>query len=317
MDIQIDIGDMHMKRRPPRLHKGDTVGIIAPSSPPNIERLTQSLAFLEQLGLHYVLGNTVQLHNHYLAGTDKERAEDLQEMIEDPNIKAIFCASAGFGTARIADQIDYLSIEENPKIFWGFSDITFLHTAIGMYADIVTFHGPTLSSIGRDDVTERTKHMFEQLFQPAEIHYDESISPLTTICSGVARGEITGGNLTLIANSLGTKFEINTAGKILLMEDIGLEPAQIDAILNQLKQARKFEQVKGIVIGDFAEIHPREYEDSPHLEELFEFYFKDLNIPVVSGFKIGHCEPNVGIPLGVDVILDAVNKDLAILPGVE
>ncbi|MGG0657373.1 S66 peptidase family protein [Rummeliibacillus pycnus] len=306
-----------MKRRPPRLQKGDTVGIIAPSSPPNIERLTKSLDFLEELGLRYVLGNTVQLHNHYLAGSDEDRAKDLQEMIEDPTIKAIFCASAGFGAARIADKIDYLLFEENPKIFWGFSDITFLHTAIGMYSDIVTFHGPTLSSIGRDDVTERTKHMFKQLFQPAEIHYDESISPLTTICGGAARGELTGGNLTLVANSLGTKFEINTEGKILLIEDIGLEPAQIDGLLNQLRQARKFEQVKGIVIGDFTEINPREYEDSPNLEELFESYFKELNIPVVSGFKIGHCEPNVGIPLGVDVILDADNKNLAILPGVE
>lgn len=306
-----------MKRRPPRLQKGDTVGIIAPSSPPNIERLTKALDFLDELGLHYVLGNTVQLHNHYLAGTDQERAQDLQEMIEDPTIKAIFCASAGFGAARIADKIDYLLLEENPKIFWGFSDITFLHNAIGMFSDIVTFHGPTLSSLGHENVTERTKHMFEQLFQPAEIHYDESISPLTTICGGTARGEITGGNLTLIANSLGTKFEIDTAGKILLIEDIGLEPAQIDGLLNQLRQARKFEQVKGIVIGEFTEIHPREYEDSPSLDELFESYFKDLNIPVVSGFKIGHCEPNVGIPLGVDVLLDAENKDLAILPGVE
>lgn len=306
-----------MKRRPPRLQKGDTVGIIAPSSPPNIERLTKALDFLDELGLKYMLGNTVQLHNHYLAGTDQERAQDLQEMIEDPTIKAIFCASAGFGAARIADKIDFLLLEENPKIFWGFSDITFLHTAIGMFSDIVTFHGPTLSSIGRENVTERTKHMFEQLFQPAEIHYDESISPLTTICGGAARGEITGGNLTLIANSLGTKFEIDTAGKILLIEDIGLEPAQIDGLLNQLRQARKFEQVKGIVIGEFTEIHPREYEDSPSLDELFESYFKDLNIPAVSGFKIGHCEPNVGIPLGVDVLLDAENKDLAILPGVE
>lgn len=306
-----------MKRRPSRLQKGDTVGIIAPSSPPNIERLTKALDFLDELGLHYVLGNTVQLQNHYLAGTDQERAQDLQEMIEDPTIKAIFCASGGYGAARIADKIDYLLLEENPKIFWGFSDITFLHTAMGMYSDIVTFHGPTLSSIGRENVTERTKHMFDQLFQPAEIHYDESISPLTTICGGAARGEITGGNLTLIANSLGTKFEIDTAGKILLIEDIGLEPAQIDGLLNQLRQARKFEQVKGIVIGEFTEIHPREHEDSPSLNQLFESYFKELNIPVVSGFKIGHCEPNVGIPLGVDVLLDAEKRDLAILPGVE
>lgn len=306
-----------MKRRPQRLKRGDTVGIIAPSSPPNIERLTKAIDFLEELGLQYVFGKTIQLHHHYLAGTDEERAEDFQDMVQDPSIKAIFCASGGFGAARIADKLDYLLLEENPKIFWGFSDITFLHTAIGMYSDLVTFHGPTLSSIGHDDVTNRTKHMFEQLFQPAEIHYDESISSLTTIYGGRARGELTGGNLTLIANSLGTKFEIDTRGKILLIEDIGLEPAQVDGLLNQLKQARKFEQVVGIVIGDFKNSEPREYPDSPTLKSLFKYYFKDLHVPVISGFKIGHCEPNVGIPLGVDAILDADNKELAILPGVE
>lgn len=306
-----------MKIRPKRLQKGDTVGIIAPSSPPNIERLTKALEFLEELGLRYVLGNTIQRREHYLAGTDRERAADLQEMIEDPTIKAIFCASGGYGAARIADRIDYLLLEENPKIFWGFSDITFLHTAIGMYADLVTFHGPTLSSIGREQVAERTKLMFNQLFEPAEIYYDERISKLTTISGGRARGELTGGNLTLLVNSLATKFEINTDGKILLIEDIGLEPAQIDSLLNQLKQARKFERVAGIVVGDFVETNQREYEDSPTLHELLDSYFGHMNIPVVSGFKIGHDELNVGIPLGVDAILDADNKELAILPGVE
>lgn len=306
-----------MKIRPKRLQVGDTVGIIAPASPPNLENLTKSFAFLEELGLKYVIGKSVQLKNGYLAGTDEDRLLDLHEMIEDPNIAAIFCASGGYGAARLAERIDYQLLEENPKIFWGFSDITYLHTAFGLYSDIVTFHGPTLSSMGREDVAERSKHMFKQLFEPAEIHYEEDISMLTTVSGGAVRGELTGGNLTLIVSSIGTKYEIDTKGKILLIEDIGLEPAQIDGLLNQLKLTRKLDEVAGVIIGEFTNAEPRDYVDSLTIDEVFAHYFGNLGKPVVKGFKIGHCEPNVAIPLGVDAILDADRKHLAILPGVQ
>ncbi|MBK3496981.1 LD-carboxypeptidase [Viridibacillus sp. YIM B01967] len=306
-----------MKIRPKRLQVGDTVGIIAPASPPNIENLTKSFAFLEELGLKYVIGKSVQLKNGYLAGTDEERLADLHDMIEDPSIAAIICASGGYGAARIADRIDYQLLEENPKIFWGFSDITFLHTALGLYSDIVTFHGPTLSSMGREDVAERTKRMFKQLFEPAEIHYGEDISSLTTMSGGAVRGELTGGNLSLIARSIGTKYEIDTKGKILLIEDIGLEPAHIDGLLNQLKQSRKLDEAAGIIVGEFTNAEPNEYKDSLTLDEVLDHYLGGLGKPVVKGFKIGHCEPNVAIPLGVDAILDADRKHLAILPGVQ
>jgi len=306
-----------MKIRPKRLQVGDTVGIIAPASPPNLENLTKAFAFLEELGLKYVIGKSVQLKNGYLAGTDEDRLSDLHEMIEDPNIAAIFCASGGYGAERIAERIDYQLLEENPKIFWGFSDITYLHTAFGLYSDIVTFHGPTLSSMGREDVAERSKHMFKQLFEPAEIHYEEDISMLTTVSGGAVRGELTGGNLTLIVSSIGTKYEIDTKGKILLIEDIGLEPAQIDGLLNQLKLSRKLDEVAGVIIGEFTNAEPKEYVDSLTIDEVFTHYFGKLGKPVVKGFKIGHCEPNVAIPLGVDAILDADRKHLAILPGVQ
>lgn len=306
-----------MKKRPMRLQKGDTVGIVAPASPPNQEQLTKALAFLERLGLNYVLGESVQSTEYYLAGSDEVRLHDLHRMVEDPNIRAIFCSSGGYGSARIADQIDYVLFEENPKIFWGFSDITFLHIAIGMLSNLVTFHGPTLSSLGREDVHDRTYLMFEQLFNPAEIYYDERISPLQTIAKGRVRAPIVGGNLTLLCESLGTKFEIDTTNAVLLIEDIGLEPAQIDAKLNQLRMARKFEHCAGVVIGSFTHAEPRDYEDSPSLDTLFASYFEGFNKPVVSGFKFGHENLNVGIPLGVDVMLDADEKVLAFLPGVE
>lgn len=306
-----------MRTRPPRLQKGDTVGIIAPASPPNQKKLAKALTFLEELGLNYVLGESVNKQEHYLAGTDKERVRDFQDMVEDPSIKAIFCSSGGYGSARIADKIDYVSLQENPKIFWGFSDITFLHTAIGTLSDLVTFHGPTLSSLGAEDVHDRTKLMFNQLFSPAEILYDERISPLRTVSPGSVRGMLVGGNLTLICQSIGTKFELDVRGKVLLIEDLDQEPAQIDAMLNQLRMTRKLEQCVGIVIGSFTNAQPRDYVDSPTLDELFDSYFAKLNKPVVSGFEFGHEALNVGIPLGVDVLLNADEKTLAILPGVE
>lgn len=306
-----------MRTRPERLQKGDKVGIVAPASPPNKARLEKSIKFLESLGLECVVGESVTAKNYYLAGTDSIRLHDMHQMIQNPEIKAIICSSGGYGSARIADKIDYILLEENPKIFWGFSDITFLHTAMGQLSNLVTFHGPTLSALGRDDVHERSLLMFEQLFSPAEIVYDEKISPLTTISSGQVRGMIVGGNLTLICQSLGTKFELDVVNKVLLIEDVGQEPAHIDAMLNQLRMARKLEQCAGVVIGSFTGTEPVEYKNSPSVEAVFESYFKDFNKPVVSGFKFGHEDLNVGIPLGVDVILNADDKYLAFLPGIE
>lgn len=128
---------------------------------------------------------------------------------------------------------------------------------------------------------------------------------------------LVGGNLTLICQSIGTKFELDVRDKVLLIEDLGQEPAQIDAMLNQLRMTRKLEQCAGIVIGAFTDSEPRDYKDSPTLDELFDSYFARLNKPVVSGFEFGHEALNVGIPLGVDVLLNADEKTLVILPGVE
>ena len=307
-----------MRTMPKRLQKGDTVGIISPSSPPNSENLKKALPFLEELGLKVKMGKSVEAKNGYLAGTDDERLADLHAMFEDPEVKGIICAGGGYGAARYADRIDYAMIKENPKIFWGYSDVTFLHNAIGMYAELVTFHGPMLASdVGKPEFHDRSGRMFGQMFQPFELHYDETISELETLASGMADGELVGGNLSLIRGTLGTKFEIDTKDKILLIEDTGEEPYQVDEMLNQLKMARKFEQVAGIVIGDFKNAEPKKPEQSWTLAQVLDDYFKDLDVPVVKGFKIGHCEPHFSVPLGVKARLDADAKTLTILPGVE
>ena len=309
---------MELRTLPKRLKKGDTVGVISPSSPPNQESLKKALPFLEALGLNVKLGKSVNAVNGYLAGTDEERLADLHAMFEDPEVAGIFCAGGGYGAARYADQIDYAMIKENPKVFWGYSDITFLHTAIGEYAEMVTFHGPMLASdVGKPEFHERSRRMFGLLFAPFELHYTEEVAPLETLVGGVAQGELVGGNLSLIRSAIGTKFDLDVKGKILLIEDIDEEPAEVDEILNHLRMARKFDEAAGIVIGDFKNAEPKKRNPSLSLEQVLTDYFSGLNIPVVKGFKIGHCEPHFSVPLGTLARLDAEAKTLTILPGVE
>lgn len=306
-----------MNRCPQRLQKGDVVGIVSPSSPPDRDNLERSLAFLEQLGLQWKFAKHAKNIHGYMAGTDDERLADLEEMFQDPEVKAIICSSGGYGAGRITDRLDMTLVEENPKIFWGFSDITFLHTAIRQYTNLVTFHGSMLGpNVGADTFEELSAKMFQQLFEPMELHYTEAISPLTSLTSGIARGEIVGGNLSVLARTLGTKYEIDTKDKILLIEAIGEDPARIDGLLNQLRMARKLEQVAGVVIGDFARTETTR-KWTLTLEEVFDDYFKEATYPVVKGFKIGHCEPHFAIPLGVEALLNADEKTLTILPGVE
>lgn len=306
-----------MKIRPKRLQKGDTIGIVSPSSPPGREELEKSLDFLDELGLKWKFGKHAKNIHGYLAGTDKERLEDIEMMFEDPEVKGIICSSGGYGAGRIVSQIDLNIVKENPKIFWGFSDITFLHTAIGMSANLVTFHGPMLGpNIGKDTFEALSKKMFQQLFEPLELHYTEDISPLEVINKGVGQGELTGGNLSLLARTIGTEFEIDTVGKLLLIEDIGEEPARIDGLLNQLHMAGKFKDLEGVVVGDFADTETKK-KWTLTLDQVLDDYFKPLKVPVVKGFKIGHCEPHFAVPLGVEAKLDANEKTLTILPGVE
>jgi len=299
-----------MKSTVSHLEKGDIVGLVALSSQVEPEKLGVAIAFLEELGLNYIIGDTIQAKHDYLAGSDEERLADFHEMVRNPEVKAIFCVKGGYGAARIAEKIDYGLLEENPKIFWGFSDLTYLHCAINEYANLVTFHGPLLMSVDRID--DLSKKMFLQLFSPMELQYTEDIAPLTTIAPGVARGQIIGGNLRRLVNTIGTKFEVRTESRILLIEELGETIPKIDEMLQQLKQARKLEQLAGVIIGSFTQTEA----DEAALYTLMKDYFADLDVPVVAGFKIGHDSTNIAIPLGVDAILDAQEKLLKILPGV-
>jgi len=302
---------------PNRLRKGDRVGVIAPAGPPDQESLLKGVSFLEkELDLKIKLGKHINSAYGYLAGKDEERLNDFHEMVKDPDIQGIIFARGGYGTSRIASQIDYELIKQNPKVIWGYSDITYLHTTIRQTTGLITFHGPMVATdMANKQFDEKSKKMFNQLFEPTELHYTEEYSKLEVLNEGKSFGQLVGGNLSLLTSTIGTPFEIDTKDNLLLLEDIGEVPYRIDAMLNQLKHAGKLDDVAGIIIGDFAKATPK--KDSLSLKEVFNHYFAELDCPVMCGFKIGHCFPHFAVPLGTWATMDTSNKTLLVKPGIQ
>jgi muramoyltetrapeptide carboxypeptidase len=300
-------------RKPAPLAKGDTIGVVAPASWPAVEKAEKAAKLFENLGLRVQFGQSLSRKHGYLAGTDEQRIEELHRMFADPNIKGIFCACGGYGTGRIASRLDYGLIEANPKVFWGYSDITFLLNAIFQRTGLVTFHGPMLSSdLGEDDIHPVTLQSLQQVIEPRHVCYTEEISPLQAVVEGEATGTIVGGNLTLLTSTLGTPFEIDTRGKLLFLEDVDEEPYRIDRMLNQLKMAGKLDEAAGILLCDFNNCVPMKRKESLTLEQLFADYIKPTGKPAMAGFKIGHCSPHVAIPIGVKGRLSTFTKEFAI-----
>jgi muramoyltetrapeptide carboxypeptidase len=302
----------------PKLKPGDTVGIIAPASPPKKEALEKAISFLEGLGLVVKIGSSVHYKYGYLAGTDEKRVEDIHTMFLDPDVKAIICACGGYGTGRLVSKLDYELIAGNPKIFWGYSDITFLHTAIHQKTGLVTFHGPMLSSdVGLPDVHELTKQSFGQLFENKSVEFTHKTTPLRTVVEGKASGQVIGGNLTLLVSTLGTDYEVDTKEKILFIEDIDEEPYKVDRMLNQLKMAGKFQDAEGIIIGDFKNCGPDKRKESLTLDQLFDEYIKPANKPAMKGFLIGHSSPCLAIPVGSVGRINTKEKALIVESGIK
>lgn len=303
--------------KPSAWKKGDTIGIVAPASPIESEELARGIKLVESLGLKVKLGKHVYDKYGYLAGIDADRAADCNSMFADDSIKGIICARGGFGSWRLIDMIDFELIKQNPKILLGYSDITYLHTAIRQRTGLVTFHGPMVASdMAESDFAKLSYDWLQQLFTPTEVVYTADISPLEAIVHGKASGQLVGGNLSLLVSTLGTPDEIDTKGKLLLLEDIDEPTYKIDSMLNQLKQAGKLAQANGILIGDFSNSKSKEQDKQLSFDQVLVDYLTDLGKPILKGFRIGHCNPNITVPLGADAIMDTESKTLRVEAGV-
>nr|WP_113870006.1 LD-carboxypeptidase [Paraliobacillus ryukyuensis] len=301
--------------KPPAFKNGDRVAIIAPAGPPaNRAHLVQGKRVLEEMGLDVVYGKYLFDDEEDLATLDQKRLSDLHDAFFDPAIRGIFCANGGFGTARIAPKIAYAKIQQNPKVFWGYSDITYLLNAIQKHSGFVTFHGPMLASDLNDEArTDETASSFLSLFNGESLTYDASKSNLNTIVNGTGEGPLVGGNLTLLTNGLGTPYQVDTAGAILLLEEVEEPSFKINLMLTHLEQAGVFATVEGMVLGNFQMEDP---EEDRKIKQVLEDFFCNASFPVVANFYIGHCQPNYGVPLGANAKLTTSPPQLVIETGV-
>jgi len=307
--------------KPEGLKKGEAIGIIAPASPCFDEsKLERGKQVLEELGYKVVLGKNLFRRNGYLAGSDKQRQEDLMWMFCNKNVKAIICLRGGYGSIRLLSSLDYKTIQENPKILVGYSDITALHLAIHKKTKLVTFYGPmiALEIVNANFLYSYTcKQMLKALTSEEsfkEIGGCSSETPIQVITKGIATGELIGGYLSQIIATLGTPYEIETKGKILFFEEMGKEPYQIDCMLTQLLLAGKLQNTVGIAIGELVDCKSRgRFSCSFTLEEVLQDRLACLGIPVLSGLCFGHGKYKATIPLGIKALLDTEKKSLAIL----
>ena len=306
--------------RAKRLQPGDTFGIIAPASaPPDPQNLDRAVAVLEKLGFKVKLAPHVRQRRGFLAGSDRERADDLMGMFADRRVNAILCVRGGYGTARLLPRLDYRAIRAHPKILVGYSDITSLHCALLTKANLISFHGPMLNSdfVHRDMPKFTLQSFLRTLAQPTApggISQGYRRRTVSVVRHGVARGQLIGGNLTLLCTTIGTPWQPPFRGRILFLEDLGEQPYRFDRMLTHLLNCGLLPQVAGIAIGinrdceDPQAGRTREYRQT--LADVFRERLLPLKVPVVMGLPFGHVPHNATLPVGLRATLDGDQGEL-------
>lgn len=296
--------------KPPALLPGDTVGIVAPGSPLKRELLLAGCEGLRRLGYKPFYFESILDHDLYFAGSARRRAQELEEMFEREEIRAIICARGGYGTNYLLQELDLAKLQRHPKIFVGYSDVTTLLTWFASAAGLITFHGPMVT---KDFAVPGGVHLASWnaalgAATPWELNFPDS-SEVKVLVEGASEGTLCGGCLSMLAASLGTPFEIDTRDTILFVEDVAAKPFQIDRMLMQLRLAGKLQQVRGIVFGEMLDCIQPGGQQNYTLEEVVTRVLRDLHIPIAYGLRSGHVtRENITLPLGVRCALHA-NKD--------
>lgn len=305
--------------KPRHLAPGDTIGLVLPASLA-FEASTLDLAReqLEAVGFRVKLGAHARQKHGYLAGTDAERAGDLMAMFADPDVAGIFCFRGGWGTPRLLPLLDFDAIRRHPKVFLGYSDITALLNAIHQETGLVTFHGPIAASNLVPFNLEGLRRVVMAsepigALQNPEKDDDELVNRsyrIVTLTPGRCSGRLVGGNLTLVASLMGTPWEVDTGGAILLLEDVEEELYRVDRMLTQLALGGKLAQAAGVVFGYCTDC-PIGEGPSFSLEEILAQHLGSLGVPAMAGLAFGHREKVLTLPIGLPATLDATAGTLS------
>lgn len=286
--------------RPSALKPGDSIGICSPARKIPKEDIESALKKIEENGFYPVLGKNMFNEHHQFSGTDDERAEDLQVMLDDPNIKAILFARGGYGTLRIIDKLNFNEFEKNPKWLIGYSDITVLHSQVHTVLNIETLHATMPINFGKDDYSTET--LFKVLEGHSIIHESEN-NGLVKNRPGKVTAPIVGGNLSLIYALQASVSDLDTKGKILFLEDIDEYLYHVDRMMISLKRAGKLNGLAGLVIGGMTDMKDNTIEFGQTAEEIIQSHVAEFSYPVCYNFPAGHDHRNYALPLGRNVHL--------------
>ena len=291
-------------RRPRAIRPGSRIALVAPAGPLDPERFEANRRALERLGFETVARDDILARDGYLAGSDERRAREFMEFVRDPDVDALVCARGGYGCHRIVDRLDAKAVREAAKPLVGYSDITTLLLWQRKHAGLLGIHGPMLEK----------KESLEGESGSALVRALQGTGPLPryagrTLVPGWAEGRLVGGSLSVCVASLGTPWELDTRGAILMLEDVTELPYRLDRMLQQLRAAGKLKDIAGIALGDFKDCEDERYPEWTS-ERLFLDVFGSLGVPVVMDLPFGHGGRNRPWPFGGRAALDGARGEL-------
>lgn len=310
--------------KPPALPENATVAVVAPATSPQTRSdLEQAIDYFESRGHEVRLGPNVHKVHGYLAGTDEERASDLQWALSEEGIDMVHAYTGGYGTARLYNLVDWEAVGD-PRIVCGYSDLTALHLALAKHANWVTFYGPNILRFTRrkDDypLTPETEEWFHRAFKPEPLGrvFEDPENPyVLTVGGGVGEGPLVGGCLTLLASSIGTPYEFDSEGCVLMVEDLNTDPYLVDTAINHLILAGKLDGIKGFVFGTDVNLKdqtiPTEPQSNLSIEQMLDELIGPLGIPAIANIPVGHGKHMATMPLGAKVRVDGDAKSLEVL----
>lgn len=296
--------------RPPRLHRGDTIGIIAPAAAVEVEAVQRGQRTLEEMGFRTKVGEGTFSRHRYLAGPDARRATELYAMFRDPEVQGIICARAGYGSGRLLPLLNFSILRRVPKVFIGYSDATLLLNALVQRAGFVSFHGPVVAGEFANGLSLRARDHFLRLLTAGR--GEEELTFPHVVRRGTGEGRLLGGCLSVLVTTLGTPFALDTTDAILFLEDVGEKPYRIDRMLTHLKQAGKLAPLRGVIFGEMRECWG-EGGDPAELLAVIDEIFAEYHYPVGFGLPAGHGSENLILPLGTRVCLDGYRGCLVFL----
>lgn len=307
--------------KPPRLKPGDTIALVGPAAPAFSRETVQiTVESLQALGFKTVVAKHVFDRYGYLAGTDVDRAADLNAMFADSSVNAIMAMHGGWGCARLLPLLDYDLIRRNPKVLVGYSDITALLLGIYAQTGLVTMHGP-VGAVTWNPFT--VNYLRQTLMEAQAVLMDnphdkgdllaQAKDRITTLHPGKARGRLLGGNLTVLSHLMGSKYLPDWKGSILFLEDVGEDVYRMDRMITQLKLAGVLDEISGFVFGKCTDCDPGKGYGSLTMEDLFRDHIVPLKKPAYSGAMIGHITHKFTVPVGIEAEIDATAGTIRLL----